>query len=179
MGMLFQGSALFDSMTVEENVGFYLAHHKNPKTKKKYTKEEIHQKVLEALSIVGLEGTEKKMPSDLSGGMRKRAGIARLLIYRPDIIFYDEPTTGLDPITSEQINTLIVKTQRELKSTSIVVTHDLHSALFIGDRLALHEDGKILFVDTPEKFLEIDHPTISFLRNTIKNPIPRRNHVRS
>ncbi|MEI6243143.1 MAG: ATP-binding cassette domain-containing protein [Chlamydiota bacterium] len=179
MGMLFQGSALFDSMTVEENVGFYLSQHKNPKTNKPYTKKEMHEKVLEALSMFGLEGSEKKMPSDLSGGMKKRAGIARLLIYRPDILLYDEPTTGLDPITAEQINALIIKTQKELKGTSIIVTHDLHSALYVGDRLALHEDGKILYVEKPEKFLEINHPTITFMRNTIKNTLPGRNHVRN
>jgi len=158
MGMLFQGAALFDSMNIEENTAFYLKQHTH------LSPEEIQKKVFEALAMVGLGGTEKKMPSDLSGGMRKRAGLARLIVYRPTILLYDEPTTGLDPITSQQINELIVQTQKELKGTSIVVTHDIHSALFIADRLALHEDGKIVHVDVPEKFMEIDNPIINFLK---------------
>ena len=117
--------------------------------------------------MVGLEGTENKMPSDFSGGMRKRAGLARLIVYRPSILLYDEPTTGLDPITAMQINDLIVKTQKELKSTSIVVTHDILSALYVGDRLALIRDGKIAFISEPEAFMKIDDPIIEFLRKTI------------
>lgn len=167
MGMLFQGSALFDSMNIEENTGFYLNQHGNPHTKKPFTKDAVQQKVKEALSMVGLEGVEKKMPSDLSGGMRKRAGLARLIVYRPSILLYDEPTTGLDPITAQQINELIVKTQKELKGTSIVVTHDIHSALFIADRLALHQDGKIVYLADPENFMKIDDPTINFLRENM------------
>ncbi|PIS01196.1 MAG: ABC transporter ATP-binding protein, partial [Chlamydiae bacterium CG10_big_fil_rev_8_21_14_0_10_35_9] len=104
---------------------------------------------------------------DLSGGMKKRAGLARLIVYRPSILLYDEPTTGLDPITAQQINELIVQIQSELKSTSIVVTHDVHSALFIGDRLALHKDGKIAYVAEPEEFLNIDDPIISFLKENL------------
>ncbi len=167
MGMLFQGAALFDSMNIEENTGFYLKQHGNKETGKKYTKAEIKDRVDHALEMVGLAGTQQKMPSDLSGGMRKRAGLARLIVYRPEYLLYDEPTTGLDPITSMQINELIVETQEQLKTTSVVVTHDIISALFIGDRLALHEDGKIAYVDTPDDFLKIDHPTIEFLRKTI------------
>lgn len=159
MGMLFQGSALFDSMNVEENTAFHLSQHA-----KHLTPEEIRKKVREALAMVGLEGTENLMPSDLSGGMRKRAGLARLLVYRPTILLYDEPTTGLDPITAEQINGLIVKTQNELKGTSIVVTHDIHSALYIADRLALHQDGQIVHIGDPESFMKIDNPIINFLR---------------
>lgn len=117
--------------------------------------------------MVGLEGTEKKMPSDLSGGMRKRAGLARLIVYRPSILLYDEPTTGLDPITAQQINEIIVQTQQELKGTSIVVTHDIHSALFIADRLALHKDGKLAYLADPETFMKIDDPIINFLRQNI------------
>jgi len=167
MGMLFQGSALFDSMDMLENTAFYLRQHGNPETGKPYSEDEIRQKVREALEMVGLEGTEEKMPSDLSGGMRKRAGLARLIVYRPTILLYDEPTTGLDPITCQQINELIVKTQEELKGTSIVVTHDIHSALFVADRLALHHDGVITHVDTPENFMKIDDPIISFLNKTL------------
>ncbi|MBS0616457.1 MAG: ATP-binding cassette domain-containing protein [Verrucomicrobia bacterium] len=161
MGMLFQGAALFDSMTVGENTAFFLREHMQ------LPEEEIQQKVSEALKMVGLEGTENKMPSDLSGGMRKRAGLARLIVYRPSILLYDEPTTGLDPITSMQINDLIVKTQRELKATSIVVTHDILSALCVGDRLALIRDGKIAYISEPETFMKIDDPIIEFLRKTI------------
>jgi len=160
MGMLFQSSALFDSMTIEENTAFYLKQHGG-------SHDEIEKKVHDALSMVGLSGSEKKMPSDLSGGMRKRAALARLIVYRPSILLYDEPTTGLDPITAQQINELIVKTQRELKGTSIVVTHDISSALFIADRLALHQDGRIIHVAEPETFLTIDNPTINFIRENL------------
>jgi phospholipid/cholesterol/gamma-HCH transport system ATP-binding protein len=167
MGMLFQGSALFDSMNIEENTGFYLKQHGDPITHKKFTSEEIRKKVKEALAMVGLEGTEHKMPSDLSGGMRKRAGLARLIVYRPSILLYDEPTTGLDPITAQQINELIVKTQDDLKGTSIVVTHDIDSALYMADRLALHQDGQIVHVADPENFMNIDNPIINFLRQNL------------
>ncbi len=171
MGMLFQGGALFDSMDVEQNVGFYLTQHGNPKTKLPYSKKEILERVKEALNMVGLSGTEKKMPSDLSGGMRKRAALARVIAYRPSIVLYDEPTTGLDPITAMQINELIVKTQKELKATSIVVTHDMFSALYVGDRLSLIRDGKIAHIAKPDDFLKIDDPLIKFLYNTIsKDP---------
>jgi phospholipid/cholesterol/gamma-HCH transport system ATP-binding protein len=167
MGMLFQGSALFDSMNIEENTAFYLNQHGDPLTKKKFSPEEIKKKVKEALSMVGLEGTEQKMPSDLSGGMRKRAGLARLIIYRPSILLYDEPTTGLDSITAQQINELIVKTQNDLKGTSIVVTHDINSALFMADRLALHQDGQIIHVETPEAFMKIDNPIINSMKENM------------
>lgn len=167
MGMLFQGAALFDSMNIEENTGFYLNEHGAANGDAAYTKEMIAERVKEALAMVGLEGTEKKMPSELSGGMRKRAGLARLIVYRPSILLYDEPTTGLDPITSMHINELIVKTQSELKATSIVVTHDILSALFVGDRLALHKDGKIAYIADPDTFMQIDDPIIEFLRKTV------------
>lgn len=167
MGMLFQGAALFDSLNVEDNTGFYLAQHKDPKTKKWRKKEEIIKTVKEALKMVSLEGTEKKMPSDLSGGMKKRAALARLIAYRPKILLYDEPTTGLDPITAQQINELIVKTQNELNGTSIIVTHDLHSALYCADRIALSEDGIITHIAKPDEFLNIDNPIISFLKESL------------
>jgi phospholipid/cholesterol/gamma-HCH transport system ATP-binding protein len=170
MGMLFQGAALFDSMNIEENTSFYLDQHGDLETNAPFSKEEIEKRVKEALAMVGLEGTEKKMPSDLSGGMRKRAALARLIVYRPKILLYDEPTTGLDPITARQINELIVKTQSELKATSIIVTHDLNSAFFVADRLALHNDGKITYVMEPEEFIKIDDPIIKFLR---ENMVPK------
>lgn len=173
MGMLFQGGALFDSMTVEENIAFYLKQNGDPYTGKKLSKKEIEDKVAEALKMVGLEGSEKTMPSELSGGMRKRAALARVIIYRPMIVLYDEPTTGLDPIIAMQINELIVKTQKELKVTSIVVTHDMFSALYVGNRLALIRDGKIAQLADPETFIHIDDPLIKFLYTTVSQD-PRK-----
>lgn len=167
MGMLFQGAALFDSMNIEDNTSFYLDQHGDPKTGKRYSKKEIADRVDHALEMVGLQGTQKKMPSELSGGMRKRAGLARLIVYRPQLLLYDEPTTGLDPITAMQINELIVKTQEELKGTSIVVTHDIVSALYVGDRLALIRDGKIAQLAGADEFLKIDDPLINFLRKVM------------
>ncbi|MEM7174448.1 MAG: ATP-binding cassette domain-containing protein [Chlamydiota bacterium] len=167
MGMLFQGAALFDSMSIAENTAFYLNQHGDLETGQRYTKEEIQDRVDHALEMVDLAGTQNKMPSELSGGMRKRAGLARLIVYRPKYLLYDEPTTGLDPITAMQINELIVKTQQELQATSIVVTHDIISALYVGNRLALHKEGKIAYIDEPDAFLKIDDPVIHFLHRTI------------
>jgi phospholipid/cholesterol/gamma-HCH transport system ATP-binding protein len=164
MGMLFQGAALFDSMTIGENTAFYLEQHGDPETGEPIAPEVIRSRVEEALERVGLEGTFNKWPSQLSGGMKKRAALARLIVYRPSIRLYDEPTTGLDPITAQQINELIIKMQEDLKGTSIVVTHDIHSAMFIADRLALHQDGQLVHIDKPELFMEIDHPIIRFLK---------------
>jgi phospholipid/cholesterol/gamma-HCH transport system ATP-binding protein len=160
MGMLFQGSALFDSMTVGENTAFALHQHGTPGSGEPYSDEEIKERVNEALAMVDLEGTQDKMPSDLSGGMRKRAALARMIVYRPKIVLYDEPTTGLDPITAMQINRLIVATCKELSATSIVVTHDIRSALEVGDRLALHHDGKIAIIDKKEHFFTNDNPLL-------------------
>lgn len=159
MGMLFQGGALFDSMTIEENTGFYFQQHPDPTIDKK----ELKRRVDEALTMVGLDGAQHKLPSQLSGGMRKRAALARLIVYRPMLILYDEPTTGLDPITSEQINELIVKIQGELKATCIVVTHDIQCALRVGDRLALHDEGRITHIASPKEFFKIKDPIIDFL----------------
>ncbi|KAF3362003.1 Protein TRIGALACTOSYLDIACYLGLYCEROL 3,chloroplastic [Chlamydiales bacterium STE3] len=161
MGMLFQGAALFDSMSVGENTAFYLTEHE-----KNLSPQEIKSRVKKSLKMVGLEGTEEKMPSELSGGMRKRAALARLAIYRPKIVLYDEPTTGLDPITSMQINDLIKQTQRELHPTSIIVTHDIKSALEVGDRIAFHNEGKIVHVAPKEEFFKIKDPLLqSFFEN--------------
>jgi phospholipid/cholesterol/gamma-HCH transport system ATP-binding protein len=167
MGMLFQGGALFDSMNVEDNVAFYLRQHKE------LTRAEIADRVSHALELVGLQETQKKMPSELSGGMRKRAALARVIVYRPKVVLYDEPTTGLDPIIAMQINELIVKTKEELKATSIVVTHDMFSALYVGDRLALIRDGKIAQSGDPDTFVKIDDPLIRFLSFTISGD-PRK-----
>jgi len=152
MGMLFQGSALFDSMDVSENTAYYLHEHEHHLSEK-----EIQDRVDHALELVGLQDTQHKMPSDLSGGMRKRAALARLIVYRPEIVLYDEPTTGLDPITAMQINDLINKTKSELKATSVVVTHDIQSALHVGDRLAFHDEGIIQLVAPKDEFLRTDN----------------------
>jgi len=167
MGMLFQGGALFDSMTIAENTAFYLTEHADPRSGQRLGKGEIRDRVDHALEMVGLDGTQKKVPNELSGGMRKRAALARLIVYRPKVLLYDEPTTGLDPITSMQINELIVKTQEELQATSIVVTHDLTSALSVGNRLALLREGKIAHIGKPDVFMKIEDPIIEFLRKTI------------
>lgn len=165
-GMLFQGAALFDSMSVGENAAFYLRQHEL-----KMSEKEIQNRVAEALKMVGLEGTQKKMPSELSGGMRKRAALARLIVYRPSIVLYDEPTTGLDPITSMQINELINTTKKELKATSIVVTHDIRSAFTVGDRLAFHDEGKIAVIAPKKEFLNSEDPRLkAFFENAILTP---------
>jgi len=155
MGMLFQSGALFDSMDVGENTGFYLRQHEP-----KLAQSELSDRIAHALEMVGLKDTQKKMPSELSGGMRKRAALARLIVYRPQIILYDEPTTGLDPITSMQINDLINQTKNELKATSIVVTHDIRSALEVGDRMAFHNEGKIAYIAPKYEFLHSEDPTL-------------------
>lgn len=165
IGMLFQGGALFDSMSVEDNVAFYLKEHREE------TSGRISEVVAHALELVGLAGTQKKMPAELSGGMRKRVAMARLIVYRPKILLYDEPTAGLDPMTAMQINELIVKTQQELQATSIVVTHDMFSALYVGDRLALMREGKIAHIEEPDQFVQIDDPLIRLLYSSIsQNP---------
>lgn len=167
MGMLFQGAALFDSLSVYENTAFYMKQHRKD-SGKRLLEPEIRKRVARALEMVDLEGTEDLMPSDLSGGMRKRAGLARLIVYRPKILLYDEPTTGLDPITAMQINDLILQIQRELKATSIVVTHDLCSAFHVADKIALNHQGQIIYMTSKEEFVKIDDPLVqTFLDNSI------------
>jgi phospholipid/cholesterol/gamma-HCH transport system ATP-binding protein len=169
MGMLFQAGALFDSMTVGENTAFYLRQHRWFEGKK-LSFSDIRKKASSALAKVGLEGTESLMPSDLSGGMRKRAALARLIAYHPHILLYDEPTTGLDPITAMQINELIVSIQKELQTTSIVVTHDLCSAFHVADRIAFNHNGQILYCCTKEEFAKITDPLVqNFMKNAIPN----------
>jgi len=158
-GMLFQNAALFDSLTVGENVSFGLKEHGN------YSKNEIQKIVDEKLSMVGLPGISSKMPSELSGGMRKRVGLARAIALKPKIIFYDEPTTGLDPIMSTEIDMLVLKLQKELKVTSVVITHDMKSAFRIADRVGLHYEGKIWEVSTPAEFQLSENPFVQkFIR---------------
>ena len=153
-GMLFQGAALFDSMTVAENVGFALRREKN------LTPDELKRRVSEALDMVELPGTEKKKPSELSGGMRKRVGLARAIVYRPEIVLYDEPTTGLDPIVSDSIDQLIVRVRDRLNVTSVVVTHDMRSARRVGQRIVMLHQGKIYFEGTPDEVFGSKDPII-------------------
>ena len=148
MGMVFQYSALFDSMTVGDNVAFGLREH----TKK--GEAEIAAIVREKLHLVGLDGAENMMPNELSGGMKKRVSLARAIAFGPAIIFYDEPSSGLDPLTTEKIDELIVDTQKALGVTSIVVTHDMASACRIADRIAMLYEGEMIAVDTVERFKE-------------------------
>ena len=142
-GMLFQGAALFDSLTVGENVALPMREHL------KLPEAEIRRRVAERLSWVGLQGVEDMKPASLSGGMKKRVGLARAVAMDPAYILYDEPTTGLDPIMSDVINELIRSIQKRMGVTSVVVTHDLHSAWKVGDRLALLHEGRVQFTGTP------------------------------
>jgi phospholipid/cholesterol/gamma-HCH transport system ATP-binding protein len=161
-GFLFQGSALFDSMTVEENISLPLE-----ESKKKFSNSEIEKKVAEKLEMVGMSGVQKLKPAELSGGMRKRVGLARALITEPDYIFYDEPTTGLDPIMSDSIDELIKELTDKLNSTSIVVTHDMYSVKNVADRVAMMHEGKIHFSGTPTELLSSKDPIIKeFIQRT-------------
>jgi len=153
-GMLFQGSALFDSMTVQENVGLGLREHT------KLPEEEIREIVREKLRLVGLSGVENSKPAELSGGMKKRVGLARAIAMSPEYILYDEPTTGLDPIMADAINYLIIRMKNELNITSIAVTHDIVSAYKISSRIAMIYEGKIIFVGTPEEVKNTDDPIV-------------------
>lgn len=153
-GVLFQSAALFDSMTVEENVGFML------RREGKCSDKEISDAVAEVLDLVELDGTQKKKPAELSGGMRKRVGLARAVIYKPEIMLYDEPTTGLDPIVSDSIDQLIAKVVQQLKITSIAVTHDMRSAKRISHRILMLHEGKIYADMTTEQIFQSQDPII-------------------
>lgn len=154
MGMLFQEAALFDSMTVEENVAFPLRQHT------RYKEEKIQGIVRERLKIMGMEGTEKLMPAHLSGGMQRRVGLARALALEPEIVLYDEPTTGLDPIMKGVINNLILELKNRLKVTSIVVTHDMDTTFKVGDRIGMLHQGSLILIGTPEEIKASDNPTV-------------------
>ena len=159
MGMVFQYSALFDSMTVGENVAFGLREHTD------YPEEKIRAIVAEKLEQVGLPGMENAMPGELSGGMKKRVSLARAIAFDPKIIFYDEPSSGLDPVMTAKIDDLIIATKERMKATSIVVTHDMASACNIADRIAMVYEGELLAVDTVENFCRLEDPRIkAFLR---------------
>jgi phospholipid/cholesterol/gamma-HCH transport system ATP-binding protein len=161
MGFLFQHAALYDSLTVEQNVAFPLRHHK-----KQMSKSERDDRVRELLAEVGMEGNLEKMPSDISGGMQKRVGLARALALEPDILLLDEPTAGLDPISSAEIDDLVLKLQKERHMASIVVTHDLHSAKTIADRLILLYQGEIAAEGT---FEELRNSDVEFVKEFLKD----------
>jgi phospholipid/cholesterol/gamma-HCH transport system ATP-binding protein len=153
-GMLFQGAALFDSMTVAENVGFAFRRDRS------LDPGEISKKVASVLEMVDLPGIENKKPAELSGGMRKRVGLARAIIYEPQIILYDEPTTGLDPIAADSIDKLILRVRDRLDVTTVVVTHDMRSARCVGQRIMMLHDRKIHASGTPDEIFQSKDPVV-------------------
>lgn len=153
-GMLFQNGALFDSLNVFENVAFPLKEHTQ------LSDEEIAAVVQEKLQLVGLSKVDYKMPSELSGGMRKRVGLARAIALSPEIILYDEPTTGLDPLMTDSVNHLILETQKKLNVTSVVISHDIESTFFLADKVAMLYEGKIIEQSSPEQFRKSAHPFV-------------------
>ncbi|MCE5315287.1 MAG: ATP-binding cassette domain-containing protein [Armatimonadota bacterium] len=166
IGMVFQYAALFDSLNVYENVAFGLRRH----TRK--TEDEIGEMVCQRLSMVGLAGTEKKMPSELSGGMQKRVGLARALAMNPDIVLYDEPTSGLDPITAAAIAELIIKTRDELGVTSVLVSHDIPSITRVASRIAMIHRGRIIASGTVEEMELCEDATVrQFMKGETEGPI--------
>ena len=165
-GMLFQGAALFDSLTVWENVGFGLKQHT------KMSDQEIRVIATQKLALVGLKDVEDKMPVDLSGGMKKRVGLARAIAMDPQIILYDEPTTGLDPITADAINDLIIDLRKKLGVTSVSITHDMHSAYKISDRIAMLYKGEIQEIGTPDEIKGTTNPIVKqFITGSAVGPI--------
>src|SRR4030066_1507885 len=165
-GMLFQGAALFDSLTVWENVGFALKQHTD------FSKEEIRNIAERKLEMVGLRGSGDLMPSELSGGMRKRVGLARAIAMEPEILLYDEPTTGLDPIMADAINDLIINMRVTLNITSVAITHDMKSAYKIADRIAMLYNGVIVGVGTPDEVRNTSDPVIrQFITGSASGPI--------
>lgn len=169
IGMVFQGAALFDSLSVRENVAYGLREHFH------MNESEISERVDWALSLVGLPGIEAMNPADLSGGMRKRVGLARTIALRPEVLLYDEPTTGLDPINTARINNLINRIKARLKITSLVVTHDMGTAFAVSDRLAMLEGGRVRLAGSPELFRTTTDP---FVRAFIDGHAPEEDeHV--
>jgi len=165
-GMLFQGAALFDSLTVWENVGFSLKQHT------KFSDEKIRKIVTEKLALVGLKDVEDKMPADLSGGMKKRVGLARAIAMDAAIILYDEPTTGLDPISADAINDLIVDLRGKLGVTSVAITHDMQSAYKISDRIAMLYKGEIQEIGSPTEIKNSNNPIVrQFITGSATGPI--------
>ena len=163
-GMLFQGAALFDSMTVEENVSFAFRNRAGVEAA------EIKRRVTEALEMVDLPGAGPKRPSELSGGMKKRVGLARAIVYQPEIVLYDEPTTGLDPIVADSIDQLIIRVRDRLHVTSVVVTHDMRSARRVGHRLLLLHEGRIYAGGTPEEMFASKDPVVRQFVDGVADP---------
>jgi len=166
ISLVFQGGALFDSLTVAENVGFGLIEHTS------IGRKELLEKAEESLCLVGLCGIGNLMPSELSGGMKKRVALARAICVKPELILYDEPTTGVDPITADSINELIRSLHDKLKVTSVVVTHDMKSAYRVADRIAMMYQGKIIAEGTSEEIQNTTHPVVyQFINGLAKGPI--------
>ncbi|MFH1338936.1 MAG: ABC transporter ATP-binding protein [Candidatus Omnitrophota bacterium] len=171
MGMVFQSSALFDSLSVGGNVGFALIEHK------RLSKEEVGGRVRESLAMVGLSGIENLMPAELSGGMKKRVALARAVCVKPEIIIYDEPTTGVDPITADAINELIKELHDKLKVTSIAVTHDMRSAYKIADKIAMLYKGRIIVCGAPNEISNTNDPVVyQFINGLSTGPITEGEH---
>jgi phospholipid/cholesterol/gamma-HCH transport system ATP-binding protein len=170
IAMLFQSGALFDSLSVGQNVAYGLEEH----FRYKMTKQEIAERVEWALAAVDLPGVQEMWPSDLSGGMRKRVGLARAIAVRPEVVLYDEPTTGLDPINTARVNHLIIGLKRRLNITSIVVTHDMKSAFTVSDRIAMVHGGRIIHHATVAVFKEISDPRV---RNFVEGRAPVKEDV--
>ncbi|MBN1223396.1 MAG: ABC transporter ATP-binding protein [Candidatus Aminicenantes bacterium] len=165
-GMLFQGAALFDSLTVGQNVGFGLERYTE------FSPAKIQQSVTESLAKVGLRGIEHLMPHELSGGMKKRVGLARAIAYGPEIILYDEPSTGIDPIRADAINDLIIRMKNELGVTSVVITHDMVSAYKIADKIAMLYEGRIIEEGTPEEIRNTKNEIVQqFIHGRAQGPI--------
>jgi phospholipid/cholesterol/gamma-HCH transport system ATP-binding protein len=163
-GMLFQSAALFDSMTVAENVAFAF------RRDRALPEPEVRRKVAEVLEMVDLPGTQDKKPSELSGGMRKRVGLARAIIYQPQIVLYDEPTTGLDPIVSDSIDQLILRVRDRLDVTTVVVTHDMRSTRRLGQRIMMLHDQRIYATGTPEEIFNSPDPVVRRFTEGISDP---------
>ena len=163
-GMLFQSAALFDSLNVEENISFLL------RREKQFSDKEIKERVEEVLEMVELPGIQDKKPSELSGGMRKRVGLARAIIYKPEIVLYDEPTTGLDPVVSDSIDQLIIRVRERIKITTVVVTHDTRSMRRVGQHILMMVNGKIYATGTPEEIFSSEDPVVHRFVNGISDP---------
>lgn len=162
MSMIFQGNALFDSLTVAENVGFFLEEHSEMNLR------QIEQRVRECLDFVNLPGTGNLLPEEISGGMKKRVAIARAIAFQPEIILYDEPTTGLDPINAKTVTELVMRLKKERRATSVVVTHILRDAFAVGDSLALMNDGRIVFDGSPGDLLSCPDPFVQNFLSEIR-----------
>jgi phospholipid/cholesterol/gamma-HCH transport system ATP-binding protein len=169
LGMVFQMGALFDSLTVEENVAFALERHT------KLNKQERHEIVNAKLGLVGLTGINDKFPAELSGGMRKRVSLARAVALEPEILLWDEPTTGLDPVMTSEIDRLIKEMTQQLGVTSLVVTHDMKSAFRVSDRCGVHYDGQLVHIGTPDEIASSKHPLVhQFINGLLEGPLQVR-----